>query len=252
MLKTLEYWSDRARLDEFQAVLDPRDSSGVKNAFLTEVHSLGLKYAARQCGLRHYGTAIDFGCGIGRLTPDLLQLADEVIGIDPVDAMLERARQTHVSPRVRFFAPDALPATLAQPLLLVCVGVMAENLRREDAVGVLARFRERAGEGSHCIVLERVVRVPGCVPADIEPRDVEWYLTALSEAGWRPLGARAVRRAWSRPQVFNALLTPRLPQRLQKRSIASWARIEFFGATRARRGEYVDGSMWAMRDSEPA
>ena len=84
-------WDRDATLPGLQPVIDPRDHSGVKNELIHETHLRGLRLALRLVARRRYGTALDFGCGIGRLTPALLELADQVVGVDPSQGMLERA-----------------------------------------------------------------------------------------------------------------------------------------------------------------
>ena len=66
-------WDHDATLPGLQPVIDPRDHSGVKNELIHETHLRGLRLAIRPPVGRHrYGTTLDFGCGIGRLTPALL------------------------------------------------------------------------------------------------------------------------------------------------------------------------------------
>src|SRR5512138_180558 len=48
----------------------------------------------RELGVQlHFGQALDFGCGIGRLSNALAKHFDEVHGVDISAGMIERARQ---------------------------------------------------------------------------------------------------------------------------------------------------------------
>jgi len=51
---------------------------------------------------RHYGRALDLGCGIGTFTRQLPGLAQEVLGLDISDAAIQRARRESPDSRVEF------------------------------------------------------------------------------------------------------------------------------------------------------
>ena len=51
---------------------------------------------------RHYGRALDIGCGIGTFTRQLAGLAQEVFGLDVSDAAIHRARRELPDRRVQF------------------------------------------------------------------------------------------------------------------------------------------------------
>ena len=236
-------WDRDATLPGLQPVIDPRDHSGVKNELIHETHLRGLRLAIRPVGRHRYGTALDFGCGIGRLTPALLELADQVIGADPSQGMLERACRDYGGPRASFVLPDALPA-LTGPVLVLAVYVL-QHLDQGNVVSALRDLRTRSDSSSRCVLINRVVRAPGCDPADIEPRDVSWYQTVLFDAGWTPRGARTIRRAWSLPIRANAFVSPWLPPGARRRSVSLCAAAEFASAQKTRSGEYVDACVWA-------
>lgn len=69
---------------------------------VTYLGKLGL-----QLGIRH---ALDFGCGVGRLTQALAEDFEDVIGVDIARSMVEKAREfNRHGPRVRYIvntAPD--------------------------------------------------------------------------------------------------------------------------------------------------
>jgi SAM-dependent methyltransferase len=235
-------WERSALLPGLQPVIDPHDRWGVKNELIHETHVRGLRFALRT-GTGRYRTALDFGCGIGRLTPTLLEFAGRVVGADSSPKMLERAQRERGGPRASFVLPEALPA-LAGPVVVLSVYVM-QHLERGDVVSTLRDLRKRSDSSSRCVLINRVVRAPGCDPGDIEPRTVSWYRTALADAGWTPRGTRTIRRAWSRPMRANALVSPRLPAAARRRSVSLCAAVEFAQAHQALSGEYVDACLWA-------
>jgi SAM-dependent methyltransferase len=230
-------------LDRFRGVLDRRDVTGVKNDLIHRIHTRTLSRVARPPGLPRYATAIDFGCGLGRLTPTLLELADTVIGIDRDPTMLERARREHDSSRTRYLTPGA-DLRASAPTLVVAVYVLC-IIPRADVVDILTDLRVAAGAAPRCVIIDRVVRAPECDPGDIEARSEQTYCEILAEAGWTPGVTRRIRRADSLPMTLNLRGTPRLPGALRGPVTAAFARMEYARAPRDGRGDYVDMVMTA-------
>ena len=98
-LKALQsVWEGLARRDPLWAVLTAPDKRGNRwdeaeffatgvqavEGILRHVESLGLTFCR--------GKALDFGCGVGRLTQALAAHFDEVHGVDIAPSMIERAR----------------------------------------------------------------------------------------------------------------------------------------------------------------
>jgi ubiquinone/menaquinone biosynthesis C-methylase UbiE len=93
------YWDEQARTDPMWAILtdpekrgrrwDPQEffSSGVREIeiVMDRAKRLGLPLSRRR--------ALDFGCGVGRLTQPLADHFEEVRGVDISPIMLEQARQ---------------------------------------------------------------------------------------------------------------------------------------------------------------
>lgn len=71
-------------------------------AFMVEATALGLP--------RHRRRALDFGCGLGRLTQALAVHADSVVGLDVAPSMIEQARVFNQhGPRVEYHLQAAPP-----------------------------------------------------------------------------------------------------------------------------------------------
>ncbi len=62
---------------------------------------------------RGKGKALDFGCGIGRLTQALLSYFDEVIGIDISEKMLSLAREYNKSAKCKYLLNECAPVLAA-------------------------------------------------------------------------------------------------------------------------------------------
>jgi len=92
-------WNDLGEMDPFWAILTaPEGKHGrwdVDKFFRTGEHDIeGVMATARQLGFpRQQQAALDFGCGVGRLTRALSRHFDESWGVDISERMVERARE---------------------------------------------------------------------------------------------------------------------------------------------------------------
>jgi SAM-dependent methyltransferase len=112
-------WDDLAALDPYWSVLtEPRNRFGGwdRQEFLRsgETEIEGLMVAARELGLPHaHEAALDFGCGLGRLTRSLARYFGQVWGVDISARMVQQARELHRDrPNCTFQTTDG---TLAFP-----------------------------------------------------------------------------------------------------------------------------------------
>ena len=75
----------------------------------------GLRARCLELGLAFGGTrALDFGCGVGRLTRHLLEDFEEAHGVDLADSMVQRARQLNPSEKLRFLGNSSPDLELLQ------------------------------------------------------------------------------------------------------------------------------------------
>lgn len=97
--QTKKHWDKFARTDPFWAVLTDADKKGnqwkVEEFFRTGVESVGaeIKGVVMQYPQLRFGSALDFGCGVGRLSQALARHFDRVVGIDISAEMLRIARE---------------------------------------------------------------------------------------------------------------------------------------------------------------
>ena len=106
-------WDDLASLDPYWAVLteaSKRFGGWDRGEFLRsgEAEIERLMVAARELGLPHAReAALDFGCGLGRLTRALARHFGQVWGVDISARMVEQARALHRDvPNCTFHATD--------------------------------------------------------------------------------------------------------------------------------------------------
>jgi 2-polyprenyl-3-methyl-5-hydroxy-6-metoxy-1,4-benzoquinol methylase len=96
--QTKKHWDKFARTDPYWAVLTAADKRGnqwkVDEFFRTGVESVDAEIKGvvmHYPGLR-FGSALDFGCGVGRLSQALARHFSRVVGVDISEEMLRLAR----------------------------------------------------------------------------------------------------------------------------------------------------------------
>jgi SAM-dependent methyltransferase len=97
--RTKKHWDELARTDPFWAVLTDADKKGnrwqVDEFFATGIKTVDaeLESVRTHCPDLRHGAALDFGCGVGRLTQALARHFDRVTGVDISAKMLAHARR---------------------------------------------------------------------------------------------------------------------------------------------------------------
>ena len=92
-------WEDWGRIDPFWAVLTESDARhggwDVERFFATGVAQVAtmLAQAERHGRPTHHGTALDFGCGLGRLTRALAPHFERTYGLDIASTMVKQAQK---------------------------------------------------------------------------------------------------------------------------------------------------------------
>jgi ubiquinone/menaquinone biosynthesis C-methylase UbiE len=96
---TKKHWDKFARTDPFWAVLTDESKRGnqwtVEEFFQTGVDSVDaeIKGVLLKYPQLRFGRALDFGCGVGRLSQGLARHFQRVTGVDISERMLDLARQ---------------------------------------------------------------------------------------------------------------------------------------------------------------
>jgi SAM-dependent methyltransferase len=88
------------------------------------------------------GTALDFGCGVGRLTQALAAHFDEVTGVDIAPSMLENARRFSDHANVRFVHNDKADLTVFPDAAFdfVYTTIVLQHMAPEYALGYIDEF----------------------------------------------------------------------------------------------------------------
>jgi SAM-dependent methyltransferase len=141
-------WESHARLNAHAAILTPsaEQPEWDEAAFLEtgRRHVAGLMNEAdRLVPHRQRRRALDFGCGIGRLTVALADYYDEVLGVDIAQSMVEQARQRNPAPdRIRY-EHNANPDLLKFPtgcFDLVCSWIVLQHTPPSVMRAYIAEF----------------------------------------------------------------------------------------------------------------
>lgn len=188
------HWNLFARTDPFWAVLTEPDKQGrrwqVDEFFATgraEVNATLARVRAVCPGWAPSGAALDFGCGVGRLTLGLAEHFETVNGVDISAAMLERAR--HHNPhgaRVRFHenrAPDLRLFPDGSHRFVLSL-ITLQHIAPEASRRYLAEFARVCAPGGLI-----VVQVPDRLLRTSRPRRFSWWIPTH----WKRL-KRAARR----------------------------------------------------------
>lgn len=149
-------WEGFARTDPLWSILsdeEKRNNRWDVDAFfatgreeiasvVAEMEKLGLHPARRR--------ALDFGCGVGRLTQALAASFDEVIGVDISPTMVEKAREYDKTGKCRFIVntSPAIPAVSPGTIDLVYSRIVLQHNEVpaiEQYLGTLARLVSRRG-----------------------------------------------------------------------------------------------------------
>lgn len=151
-----DYWNQHAATDPMWAIVSD-ESKRQRRWKLEEFLETGereislLWHELRQKGLlkeqmRH---ALDFGCGIGRLTQPLGDRVDHVVGVDVSDRMIEIARAICRRDNVTFLASDD-PSVSVRPsetFDLIYSNIVLQHVAPDLAVKYIASFCRRLSPG---------------------------------------------------------------------------------------------------------
>jgi SAM-dependent methyltransferase len=178
-----ETWEDQARADPLWAVLSERSKLGrawqLDKFLATGEQQVALwlqRIADRKVKIRT-GRAVDFGCGIGRLTQALARRFDYTIGLDIAPTMLRIAREINpYHDKVEFIlnVQDDLAVIETKSVDLVISHITLQHIKPEIGERYLREFFRILRPGgvmvfqlpSHLLLEE----APEGVPVQSQPR----------------------------------------------------------------------------------
>jgi ubiquinone/menaquinone biosynthesis C-methylase UbiE len=167
LARSKTYWNDMGRLDPCWAILSRPDKRFGRWDFgeffdtgeteiaklMEEMSRIGLPTSRMR--------ALDFGCGVGRLTQPLARYFEESIGLDISDSMVARAKELSHLPNCRFVLSDQ--ATLPFPaghFDLIYTSIVLQHVPSKDLIrGYIAEFMRTLNKGGLL-----VMQLPSHIP----------------------------------------------------------------------------------------
>jgi ubiquinone/menaquinone biosynthesis C-methylase UbiE len=142
-------WENLGSHDPYWAVLsDPKKRGGKwdKVEFFKSGHfeiEQVMKNLSRMRVMPVLGSALDFGCGVGRLSRALSQHFEKVVGVDISKSMLEEARLQHSdSPNIQFLhnVGDDLGSISSNTIDLVYSNIVLQHMPPERQLQFICEF----------------------------------------------------------------------------------------------------------------
>ncbi len=151
-------WCRWAETEPYFGVLaDPRfrmTSIGANKDAFFELGRLSIAErvaaAERHFGVFGRGRALDFGCGVGRLTLPLAALFDEVVGLDIAPAMLAEARrnaEAHGITNCRFAPSDDGLSEAGGAFDLVITSMVLQHIPVRRGLRIVQQLLDRVTPG---------------------------------------------------------------------------------------------------------
>jgi SAM-dependent methyltransferase len=162
-------WDDWARVDPLWAILTEPSAEHDEDAFFAsgrDAIDMILAEASRVGHPSERKVALDFGCGVGRLTQALAAHFEVVHGLDISAVMIERAEELAVRRGVtncwyRVHAADDLAQLDDASVDLVCSLLVLQHLPSTDAIHIYLREFVRVLAPGGIAVFQLPTHVPG-------------------------------------------------------------------------------------------
>ena len=194
LVNSRRYWDQHAATDPLWAVLafpDKRGGRWTLPEFMKsgerEIALVFHRFAELQLTVPN-GRALDFGCGVGRLTQALARRLDRVIGADISPAMVDLARRLNQYPeRAQYLCTSetALETLAARSLGCIYSNIVLQHVAPAVTVGYLADFfRLLAPQG--LLVFQLPSHRESSADAEIKPMPDEAYRAGLEWASAVP------------------------------------------------------------------
>lgn len=199
-------WTERSHLSGLRSVLDSADVQGKKNAFIDAIHSSVIEDTLEARGT--IDRALDFGCGVGRLTPLLRRFAREVHAVDRTPGMLDVARANRILPEdhLHLWQSGAMPFDPGTFDFVLSVYVFS-CIPNANVLEGLHEIGRVTAARAQFLMIEQISPARGLTH--------EYYADQLRSAGFSVVSARPIRgstsplvryisRSWFPPALLRA------------------------------------------------
>lgn len=152
-----EVWGTR---DPYYAVLtDPRYRSGIIDANREAFFDGGQAFVPHMLGLieQHFGAlsrnrALDFGCGVGRLTIPLAGQFTSVVGVDISSAMLSEARRNSPDLNIDYVLSDDRLSQVEGTFDFINTCIVLQHIPVRRGMVLVAELLKRVRPGGGCLI----------------------------------------------------------------------------------------------------
>ncbi len=111
-----------------------------------------LTYIERHFGALPRGRALDFGCGVGRMTIPLSEHFAAVVGVDIAPAMLEEARRNSADRAITYVPSDDHLSQVEGTFDFVNSCIVLQHIPVARGMALLAKLLDRVGPGGGCLI----------------------------------------------------------------------------------------------------
>lgn len=111
-----------------------------------------LAYIERHFGALPRGRALDFGCGVGRMTIPLSEHFAAVVGVDIAPAMLEEARRNSADRAITYVPSDDHLSQVEGTFDFVNSCIVLQHIPVARGMALLAKLLDRVGPGGGCLI----------------------------------------------------------------------------------------------------
>lgn len=111
-----------------------------------------LAEMVRHFGALPQGRALDFGCGVGRLTIPLSDHFNTVVGLDISEGMLAEARRNSAGRNIEYLLSDDDLSKVKGTFDFVNSVIVLQHIPIERGMALLAKLLARVGPGGGCLI----------------------------------------------------------------------------------------------------
>lgn len=189
------YWDGLAVADRDAAVIDPRDSRGLKNAYLAGTRDQVFARTLADHGVER-AVVLDLGAGTGSAALPLLMAGQQVLGVDISLGLLRHARQRCRAAGGLFVLTDGSSLPLRASCLDAAVVYVVLSYLVDDAAAcsLLENLRVTLKPGAVLVMIEQVrVRRRYCEEGLKVQRSISEWKGLLQQAGFASVESSVVR-----------------------------------------------------------
>ncbi len=168
-------WEERARFGNLASVMDPGDSKGRKNQYISDLHKLSIytiiKYCPSSC-------ILDFGCGTGRFMSWLCNLGHNVYGADITKELIYIAKRMNPSLDCVLYDGLHLPFKEQSFDVILSVWVLQHIPDNHHLKDIANQLISKVKPGGKIILIEQVAGRNSDYYIKYNPRD---YILAFKD-----------------------------------------------------------------------